>query len=172
MDIQSAQVVFQKFPKIFITPLDSCGSIKLDGTDYQTFKKSKGTSNHSNNVIPPKYIYHSEDSVIAQAILENFKVWAKGRGKWDGVTEEESRGDQQSLVISKSSILFDTVAIYMAFDTAFLEVKELPIVITDDALMKVDKTLGKPIRVATEMTNLNGFRQFLLSRLLQKKSNY
>jgi hypothetical protein len=58
--------------------------------------------------------------VGTKAIIENYKYWA------------EVRKFRQNQELKESSILFDTVAIYMAFSTKFLVMEKLPIIIDDE----------------------------------------
>ncbi len=65
----------------------------------------------------------------------------------------------------RSSTLFDTVAIYLAFSEELLEIEELPIVVTEDGFTRVDQS-GKMIRCATRWRDLPAFRELLVNRLL------
>ncbi|MDA0790737.1 MAG: nucleoside hydrolase [Proteobacteria bacterium] len=93
------------------------------------------------------------DSAALQALIENYEVWLRAINK----PVETAR--------VKSSTLFDTVAIYLAFSEALLEVEELALCVTDDGVTVIDDS-GKLIRVATEWQNLDGFYDLLVERLL------
>jgi hypothetical protein len=66
---------------------------------------------------------------------------------------------------TRSSILFDTVAIYLAFSETLLEIAEIKIAINDDGKTVIDED-GKSIRVATDWQDLPAFYELLIERLL------
>ena len=68
---------------------------------------------------------------------------------------------------TRSSTLFDTVAVYLAFSEELLEIEELPIIVTEDGFTKVDPA-GKVVRCATRWRDLPAFRNLLVNRLLGK----
>lgn len=122
---------------VTITPLDTCGLVALDGAYYQRLVQSKDP--------------------IASAIIANYLLWSQAQAK----------PGQPASPPDKSSILFDTVAVFLAFDTRWLTLEEIPILVTDDGMTKIDPA-GKPLRVATRWTNLDAYRQFLTDRLAGK----
>ena len=87
------------------------------------------------------------------AVLENYEIWLK-----------EAKRDAADFA-HRSSILFDTVAIYLAFSEQALEMEELRLVVTDEG-KTVESEEGKAIRVATEWRDLDGFYDLLVERLL------
>ncbi len=90
------------------------------------------------------------DDPLVKAMLENYRIWAKK----NRVNELES-----------SSILYDTVAIYLAYpETPLLTRQTLSISVTGDGITKVDPH-GRPMSVATAWTNLDGFRDRLVEVL-------
>ncbi len=93
------------------------------------------------------------ESASMKAVLENYEVWLRSINK----SVETAR--------IKSSRLFDTVAIYLAFDESLLEIEDLPIRVNEDGVTVIDDT-GKSIRVATEWHDLEGFYDLLVGRLL------
>jgi inosine-uridine nucleoside N-ribohydrolase len=88
---------------------------------------------------------------VAATIVENYRVWSKARH-----TEAEAE--------NHSSTLFDPVAVCLAFSRQFCRMERLGIRVTDDGLTVIDDQ-AKPMNVATEWTNLDGFRDLLASRL-------
>jgi len=88
---------------------------------------------------------------LVKALLENYRIWAK-------------KG--QVAELSRSSTLFDTVAIYLAYpgekDLATLQT--LPIIVTDDGYTRVDLA-GTKMSVATSWKNLDGYRDLLVKVL-------
>jgi inosine-uridine nucleoside N-ribohydrolase len=94
-------------------------------------------------------LVRSEDPLV-KALMENYRIWAK-----------KSRvSDLQS-----SSVLFDTVAVYLAYaDTTLLKQERLTIQVTDDGLTKVDPK-GRKMSVATAWKDLDGYRDRLVDVL-------
>jgi len=87
---------------------------------------------------------------LTKAVIENYRLWtATGGGNPD----------------EHSSILYDTVAVYLAFSEARLEIEELGIRVTDDGFTRVDPVAPK-WRCATSWLDLPGFEDFLVSRLI------
>jgi inosine-uridine nucleoside N-ribohydrolase len=90
-------------------------------------------------------------SPVAATIVENYRLWSKA-GKREAEAEQHS------------SVLFDPVAVYLAFSRRFCKMERLGIRVTDDGLTVVDDQ-AKPMNVATEWTDLDGFRDFLTDRI-------
>jgi inosine-uridine nucleoside N-ribohydrolase len=88
---------------------------------------------------------------IAATIIENYRLWSKAAGK-------EAEAEHHS------STLFDPVAVYLAFSRRFCKMERLGIRVTDDGLTVIDDH-AKQINVATEWTNLDGFRDLLTDRV-------
>ena len=64
----------------------------------------------------------------------------------------------------RSSILYDTVAVYMAFSEDLLEMETLPIRVADDAMMVVDES-AQQVRCAMDWKDLPAFEQLVAGRL-------
>ncbi len=98
----------------------------------------------------PKYqqVRASKDPMAA-TIIQNYRIWRNSGGIFE----------------TRSSILYDTVAIYLAYTDALLKMETLPIVITDDGHTKVDPKHGKRMRVATGWRDLQAFDDLLVARL-------
>ncbi len=129
VDIISAIAVFDApWHSMTITPLDTCGIVRLDGELYRRVKECK--------------------KPLVKGLIESYQIWLGGKG-------DEGR----------SSILFDTVAICLAFNEEFLEIKELPVCITHDGCTRVNEN-GRKIRWALEWKDLGKFKEFLVKRLI------
>ena len=87
---------------------------------------------------------------VASAVIQNYRLWRKSRGDKDVETE--------------SSTLFDTVAVYLAFNQELCRMERLGISVSDDGFTRLDEH-AKPMNVATEWKNLDGFRDLLTNRL-------
>jgi hypothetical protein len=88
---------------------------------------------------------------VPATIVENYRLWSKG-------------GNQASEAEHRSSVLFDTVAVYLAFDQHLCQMERLGIRVTDAGLTVVDEQ-AKPMKVATAWKDLDGFRDLLVNRL-------
>lgn len=89
---------------------------------------------------------------IARAVIENYRIWLEAGAKAQAET--------------KSSILFDTVAVYLALNTELCKVEELTIRVTDDGFTRLDPA-GTRMRVATEWKDLAAYHHWLASRLAE-----
>jgi inosine-uridine nucleoside N-ribohydrolase len=117
---------------VTLTPLDTCGLVRLTGAKYRAVRDC-------------------EDPLI-QALIENFRYWAKNV-EWTKIDAETA-----------SSVLFDTVAIYLAFSEELLVMERLGIRVTEDGYTVVDDG-AKAINCAMEWTDLAAFEDFLVQRL-------
>ena len=115
-----------------ITPLDTCGIVHLDGERFATLKQS--------------------DDASVKALLENYAIWAKKKGRAGELT--------------RSSTLFDTVGIYLAYPgpKELAKFETLSIRVTDDGYTRIDPA-GTKMSVATEWKSLDGYRDLLVKVL-------
>ena len=90
--------------------------------------------------------------VIASTIIENYRIWSKANKAPSDAAEKHS------------SVLFDTVAVYLAISQALCQMEKLGIRVTDDGFTRIDDH-AKQMQVATEWKNLDGYRDFLVERL-------
>jgi inosine-uridine nucleoside N-ribohydrolase len=91
-----------------ITPLDTCGTILLEGERYRR-------------------IYESPDPML-KALIENYQAWAKV------VSGEANIGYTER----GSSTLFDTVAVYLAYARDLLNIEPIRLAITDQGFTDPD----------------------------------
>ena len=115
-----------------ITPLDTCGIVRLEGEAYKKVAEA--------------------DNASMPEVIENYQVWLTANGAAD-------------INASRSSVLFDTVAIYLAFSEELLEISEINVTVDDDGKTVIDEN-GKSIRVATNWRDLPAFNALLAERLL------
>ena len=127
------RAVFEAAWDMTITPVDTCGIIRLRGENYARVRDC-------------------EDPLI-RALIESYRVWAAGRN---------DKPEQQS------SVLFDTVAAYLAFTEELLVVEELGIRISDDGYTLIDPE-AKRVRCALEWTDLPAYERFLADRLVGER---
>lgn len=118
-----------------ITPLDTCGLVILKGDKYQKLYQHK--------------------SAALRALMENYRIWLP-RASWmkpDYPWE------------TRSTTLFDTVAVYLAFSEALVEMEDLPIRVTDKGMTVIDPS-KRSIRCATRWKNIEAFEDLMVERLL------
>ena len=124
---------------IVITPLDTCGLIQLKGDKFAAVRDCSDP--------------------LVKAMIDNYRVWAANHDRYKN---DPSRAE------AASSTLFDTVAVYLAFEQSLCKMETLPIRVTDDGRTVIDPA-AKKMQVATEWKDLGAFEDFLVDRLTQKK---
>ncbi len=93
------------------------------------------------------------DNISVNLIKEHFEIWKKNI--------------IPKLILSKknkTSVLFDTVAIYLGFSEDLLNIEELKIEVTDSGLTQISEE-GTLVRCATSWKDLEGFKELLVDRL-------
>ncbi|HUS58300.1 MAG TPA: nucleoside hydrolase [Planctomycetota bacterium] len=88
---------------------------------------------------------------LAQAVIENYRHWLK----W-----HKLEGD----IEVKSSVLFDTVAVYLAFSDELLVMEKLGIRVSDDGYTLIDEH-AKEITCAMAWKDMGAFEYLLVKRL-------
>jgi len=131
----AAQAVFTADWPITITPLDTCGTLTLDGDRFARIRAS--------------------DDALARAVIENHDLWCHTVDWFPHLGLDPA---------TSSSILYDTVAIQLAFDEQHLHIEELPLVVDDRGATHIDAD-GRVVRTATEWRDVEGFRDLLVERL-------
>lgn len=87
---------------------------------------------------------------VARAIIENYRIWA---------------GQKKAGYFSRrSSTLFDTVAVYLAFRQSLCKMEELGIRVDDKGYTRIDPD-AKVIHVAAEWKNIGTFEDLLVKRI-------
>jgi len=95
------------------------------------------------------------DNTIVKLIKENYKIWAKEKRLTHLITEEK-----------KTSILFDTVAIYLGFSEDLLNIEDLKIKVTEKGITKISEK-GNNIRCANSWKDVQAFKDLLVNRLVK-----
>ena len=88
-----------------------------------------------------------------EALFENYRAWLTAVGA------------PAERIESKSTTLYDCVAVYLAESEVLLEIEELGIRLDDAGKMHVDAE-ARPLRVATRWKSLEAFHEWLAERLL------
>jgi inosine-uridine nucleoside N-ribohydrolase len=131
--VPGAKKVFSApWKSIAITPLDTCGLVRLTGSNFEK-------------------VMSSEDPLV-KSLLENYRLWANKKSLDE---------------LKESSILFDTVAIYLADPgpKPLLELEQLHIDVTDKGMMVIDAK-APSMNVATKWKNLSEYHEHLVKVLL------
>jgi len=89
---------------------------------------------------------------VVKALMENYRIWLK------------SREDGQKQFEVQSTILFDTVAVYLAFSDELLEMQKLGVRVSDDGYTVMDEE-ARAVNVALEWKDLAAYEDLLVERL-------
>jgi inosine-uridine nucleoside N-ribohydrolase len=95
---------------------------------------------------------HDSKELIPATIIENYRIWSKASNPQNTVAE------------THSSVLFDTVAVYLACTQELCKMQSVGIRITDDGFTRTDDQ-AKKVNAAMEWKNLDAYRDLLVSRL-------
>ncbi|MCC5841028.1 MAG: nucleoside hydrolase [Opitutales bacterium] len=90
---------------------------------------------------------------LIRACMENYRIWAR-RVDWMTVDYEETR----------TSILFDNLAVTLAYDERYFAFEEIRCLVTEEGLT-LDHPDGRPLRAAGAWKDLEGFLDHLAGRL-------
>jgi inosine-uridine nucleoside N-ribohydrolase len=93
------------------------------------------------------------DDPLTRAVIDNYRIWAPNV-PWARSLDVDAR----------SSILYDTVAVYLAFSEELLEMEELGVRVTEDGHTQIDEG-AKAVRCATGWNDLPAFEDLLVERL-------
>jgi inosine-uridine nucleoside N-ribohydrolase len=145
-DVKASQAVFTADWPMTITPLDTCGLVDLSGERYQNL--------------------HQKGSPVVKALMGNYYAWYKqGLVEQDkALTEAELDKRSAQQIATRSTTLFDTVAVYLAISHELAKMEQLRIKVSNDGYTRIDPA-GKVIDCATEWKDLGAFRDFLVERL-------
>ena len=124
---------------ILLTPLDTCGLIDIEGEDYHA-------------------IWCATEDAMLRALIENYCIFAPRVG-W-------MHCDYFAL---RSTVLFDCVAVYLAYAEDLVGIETLTFNVTDDGFTRLDPRGQFKARVATTWKDQAAFEQDLADRLLQRR---
>jgi inosine-uridine nucleoside N-ribohydrolase len=136
VDPQSLQGLFAAPWDITITPLDTCGLVRLEGDNYRRI--------------------HDSNDPWLRALIENYKVWLPRAPYMDPATDPTKI----------SSTLFDTVAVYLAAEQDLFEMQDLPLRVTNDGYTVIDEDNGRNVHCAIGWKDLPAFEKKLTEILL------
>ncbi len=89
---------------------------------------------------------------VASTVIQNYRLWSRSNNR---------PGDAEL----RSSVLFDTVAVYLAFSQDLCKIERLGIRVSEDGYTLIDQQ-AKPMHVATAWKNLDHYRDLLVQRLV------
>lgn len=135
-DPAALRTVFEGDWECSITPLDTCGVLELNGDRYQKFVAC--------------------ENPCARAVMENYRIWLP----------EASWMKNKTMIETKSSILFDIVAVTMAFSEQWMQTETLPLNVDDKGMTVVAETDGRPVRSALRWRDFDGYVDHVLERLM------
>lgn len=138
-NIPAAKQVFASDWDMLITPLDTCGTIRLTGPRY-------------NRIITCK-------DLLVESIIENYAFWICRPGF--APNPKFTFSD----VHVHSSILYDTVAVYMAAQTDMLDIQTIGLKVTDDGYTVPDAD-GKQMRCALNWKPSAMFEDYIVETLV------
>ena len=93
------------------------------------------------------------DTPLARVLLANYRAWAAALNR-------------PELAEQRSTTLFDTVAVYLAFADDLLEMETIPLAVRDDGLT-YEAEDGRIVNAALGWRDLSAFRQDLVQRLIR-----
>jgi inosine-uridine nucleoside N-ribohydrolase len=136
VDVPAARAMFAApWIDATFTPLDTCGRVHLDGSRYARVRDSHDP--------------------LLRALMENYRQWCAHQG--------DCASDPKR-VSTRSSTLFDTVAVYLAIRRDLVKTESLGIRVTDGG-MTVPDPAGRLATWATEWKTLDGYEDWLVERL-------
>jgi len=121
---------------ITITPLDTCGLVQLRGADYHR-------------------VWCATEDPLLRAVIENYCIWAP-RVPWM----------KCDFFTTRSSTLFDDVAVYMAYAEDLLNFETITFSVTDDGFTRRDPDGAFTARVAISWKDQAAFEKEFSLRLL------
>ncbi|GAB5413487.1 MAG: nucleoside hydrolase [Congregibacter sp.] len=136
VDPASLQAVFAAPWECTITPLDTCGTVVLNGEEYRR-------------------LYESGDPWIRD-LMANYKAWLPG-APFIAPDHDMSQ---------TSTTLFDAVAVHLAMGGDLVNMETLPLRVTDHGFTVVDHEKGRPVRCALTWKDQHLFQRRLVDTLL------
>ncbi|MDQ8186244.1 nucleoside hydrolase [Pelagicoccus sp. SDUM812002] len=121
-----------------LTPLDTCGLYSLEDDNYQK-------------------IWSSTDDPLLRSVIENYCVWAP-RVPWM----------ECDFFTTRSSTLFDDIAVYMAYDGSLLNYEDITFSVTDDGYTLRDPQGPFTAKVAISWKDKEAFQDLHIQRLLKQ----
>jgi inosine-uridine nucleoside N-ribohydrolase len=130
-DVDAAKAVFAAPWEIVLAPLDTCGTLVLDGARYQKVRDAEN----------PR----------AKVLVENYDAWSH----------------RHHHPAAASSVLFDTLAVYLAAHDALCEMETLNLIV-DDSGNTVPDPAGRPVHCALRWKDKEAFLDLVVARIAEE----
>jgi inosine-uridine nucleoside N-ribohydrolase len=121
---------------VLLTPLDTCGSVSLDGERYHA-------------------IWSATSDPMLRTLIASYCIFAP-RQTWM----------KCDFFATRSTTLFDCVAVYLAYSEDLVDTETIAFDVTDDGFTRRSATGPYRARVAIRWKNRDGFEAQLAGRLL------
>jgi inosine-uridine nucleoside N-ribohydrolase len=121
--------------EITLVPIDTCGDIVLDGLRYQRILGS--------------------DSAVLATVLEGYEEWCRS---WP-------RLEDRSIVKTRSTVLFDTLPVFLAYREDLVEFDDILITVPETGVV-AESASGRRVRAALRWSDKDAFLDHLVDRLL------
>lgn len=122
---------------ILLTPLDTCGTVEIAGSDYAAIWAA------------------APSDALLRAVIENYCIWAP-RVPWIHC----------DFFATRSSTLFDCVAVSLAHSEAYMEIESVKFRVTDYGFTVRDPAGPHQARVALRWTDRAAYVRLLVRTLL------
>jgi inosine-uridine nucleoside N-ribohydrolase len=119
-----------------VTPLDTCGVVRLTGARYARIRASSDP--------------------LLRGLVESYGIWCRNR---------EWCAKDPAFVAEKSSTLFDTVAVYLALSSDLVRTEALGVRVSDEG-QTVPDAAARRLSWAVEWKDLDAYEEWLTTRLL------
>jgi inosine-uridine nucleoside N-ribohydrolase len=123
---------------ILLTPLDTCGLVQLTGANYHA-------------------VWCATDNPMLRALIESYCIFAP-RVNWM----------KCDFFATRSTTLFDCVAVYLAYSEELVEVTTVRFEVTEDGFTRRSADGPFKARVALRWKDLAAFEDHLAARLLSR----
>ena len=139
----ACRAVFEAPWEKVITPLDTCGNIVLED---ERFARIRQAAEQQGPASP------------AAICLDNHLGWYEQVKDWPILQHRDPE--------TQSSILYDLVAVYLAFAEDLLDMQSLPIQVTPDGKTLINDDDGASVRCALNWHDKNAFLDLVTERLV------
>jgi inosine-uridine nucleoside N-ribohydrolase len=138
-DIPACRATLSADWDVTLAPLDTCGFVVLRDERYQTVR--------------------TEPTHLMRTVMRNYDEWASK------LRDHLASSGFELDAATRSSILFDTMAVWLAYDESLADFEQLPIELDEEGIMRI--TPGAPeVRAATAWRDRDAFEDHVVERLL------
>ncbi|MHC4444984.1 MAG: nucleoside hydrolase [Planctomycetota bacterium] len=134
---KASQKVFTAAWPMTITPLDTCGRVRLKGEKYQRIVKA--------------------DTPLSNALIENYRIWARNV-KW----AKPKQVPRSSTTLFDTVAIY----LALTKDFGLVEMEDLAVRVTDQGRTIIDEKC-KVIKCATKWKDMGAFEDWLIARIIK-----